>query len=86
MYLSSSIALLLIKIVMGNFGLLGAWKITNLIFDMLSDSRLMHNAFLIAHISQEEVLVIIKSLENKLAGPASIPIKLLKLIPDLILV
>ena len=74
MYLSSSIALLLIKIVMGNFGLLGAWKITNLVFDMLSDSRLMHNAFLIAHISQEEMLEIIKSLENKSTGPASIPI------------
>ena len=35
--------------------------------------------FLIAHVSQEEVLDIIKSLENKTTGPASIPIKLLKL-------
>ena len=42
--------------------------------------------FLIAHISQEEVLDIIKSLENKATGPVSIPIKLLKLIPDLILI
>ena len=41
--------------------------------------------FLIAHVSQEEVLEIIKSLENKSVGPVSIPIKLLKLIPDLIL-
>ena len=30
--------------------------------------------FLIAHVSQEEVLEIIKSLENKSIGPVSIPI------------
>ena len=42
--------------------------------------------FLIAHISNEEVLEIINQLENKSTGPQSIPIKLLKLIPDLILV
>ena len=42
--------------------------------------------FLIAHISNEEVLDIINQLENKSTGPQSIPIKLLKLIPDLILV
>ena len=42
-YLTSSIALLLIKMVMGNFGLLGTWNITNSVFDMLSDRRLMHN-------------------------------------------
>ena len=41
--------------------------------------------FLIAHISNDEVLIIIKTLENKSTGPQSIPIKLLKLIPDLIL-
>ena len=41
--------------------------------------------FLIAHISNDEVLTIIKTLENKSTGPQSIPIKLLKLIPDLIL-
>ena len=41
--------------------------------------------FMIAHASQEEVFEIIKSLENKSVGPVSIPIKLLKLIPDLIL-
>ena len=41
--------------------------------------------FLIAHISNEEVLDIINKLENKSTGPQSIPIKL-KLIPDLILV
>ena len=42
--------------------------------------------FLIAHISNEEMLDIINQLENKSTGPQSIPIKLLKLIPDLILV
>ena len=31
MYLTSSIALLLIKMVIGYFGLLGAWNITNLV-------------------------------------------------------
>ena len=43
MYLTSSIALFLIEMIMGNFDLLGAWNITNLVFDMLSDRRLMHN-------------------------------------------
>ena len=42
--------------------------------------------FLIAHISNEEVLAIINQLENKSTGPQSIPIKFLKLIPDLILI
>ena len=40
--------------------------------------------FIVAHISTEEILDIIKSLENKSTGPSSIPIKLLSLIPDLI--
>ena len=43
-------------------------------------------AFLIAQVSHDEVLNIINSLEYKATGPVSIPIKLLKLIPDLILV
>ena len=42
--------------------------------------------FLIAHISNEDVIDIINQLENKSTGPQSIPIKLLKLIPDLILI
>ena len=42
--------------------------------------------FLIAHISNEEILDIISSLENKSTGPSSIPLKLLTLIPDLIIV
>ena len=41
--------------------------------------------FLIAHISHEEVLDIIHQLENKSTGPQSIPMKPLKLMPDLIL-
>ena len=44
------------------------------------------NEFLIAHVSHEEVLDIINSLENKTTRPVSIPIKLLKLVPDLILI
>ena len=43
MYLTSSIALLLIKKVIGYFGLLGAWNITNLVLDILSDKLLIHN-------------------------------------------
>ena len=42
--------------------------------------------FITAHISEEEVLGIINALENKTTGPDSIPIKLLKMIPDLIII
>ena len=41
--------------------------------------------FLIAHISTEDVLDIIKALNNKSTGPSSIPLRLLILIPDLII-
>ena len=41
--------------------------------------------FIIVHISNEEILDIINSLENKSTGPTSIPLKLLSLIPDLII-
>ena len=42
--------------------------------------------FLIAHISEEEVIGIINALENKTSGSTSIPsIKMLKMIPDLII-
>ena len=41
--------------------------------------------FVIAHVSNEEILDIINSLENKSTGPFSIPLKLLSLIPDLII-
>ena len=40
--------------------------------------------FLIAFISNEEVLDIINSLSDKATGPSSIPLKLLLLISDLI--
>ena len=42
--------------------------------------------FLITFVSNEEILDTLQNLENKSSGPNSIPIKLLKLIPDLILV
>ena len=42
--------------------------------------------FIIAHTSSEEILEIINQLESKSTGPQSIPVDLLKLIPDLILV
>ena len=41
--------------------------------------------FIIAHISNEEILDIINALENKSTGPSSIPFMLLNLIPDLII-
>ena len=41
--------------------------------------------FLITHISNEEVLDIINQLESKSTGPQSIPVNLLKIIPDLII-
>ena len=40
--------------------------------------------FVIAHVSNEEIVEIIKSLENKSTGPSSIPLKMLSVIPDLI--
>ena len=40
--------------------------------------------FIIAHISEDEILDIIKNLPNKCTGPASIPLKLLKIVADLI--
>ena len=42
--------------------------------------------FVIAHISNEEILDIINPLENKATGPFSIPVKLFSLIPDLIII
>ena len=41
--------------------------------------------FVIAHVSNEEILEIINSLENKSTGPYSIPLKMLSVIPDLII-
>ena len=42
--------------------------------------------FIIAHISEQDVLDIITALPIKSTGPASIPTKLLKLVADLIVV
>ena len=41
---------------------------------------------IIAHISEEEILDIINSLSNKSVGPASIPLRLLKIVADLVVV
>ena len=42
--------------------------------------------FIIAHISEQEILDIINSLANKSSGPASIPLRLLKIAADLIVI
>ena len=42
--------------------------------------------FVLAHVTEVEVLEIINTLDNKAMGPNSIPLKLLKLIPDLIII
>ena len=41
--------------------------------------------FVIAHVSNEEILEIINSLENKSTGPSIIPLRMLSVIPDLII-
>ena len=56
----------------------------------ISPSKFLKNRnqtnFIIAHISNEQILDIINSLENKSTGPSSIPVKLLSMIPDLIII
>ena len=47
--------------------------------------NLSPSKFVIAHVSNEEVLDIINSLENKSTGPSSIPLRMLSIIPDLII-
>ena len=42
--------------------------------------------FIIAHISNEDVLDIIRSLPNKYTGPFSIPLKLLQVVADVIVI
>ena len=55
----------------------------------ISSSKFLKNRneinFVIAHVSNEEILDIINSLENKFTGPFSIPLKMLSVIPDLII-
>ena len=57
--------------------------------DRISPEKFLKNRnqlnFIISHISTEEVLDIIKTLNNKSTGPSSIPTKLLVLIQDLII-
>ena len=60
-------------------------KVPNISPESYLKRRLQYN-FIVAHISNEEVLEIINNLENKSTGPSSIPIKLLKIIPDLIII
>ena len=56
----------------------------------ISPSKFLKNRvqinFLIAHVSNEEIIDIIKSLENKSTGPYSIPLKMLTVILDLIII
>ena len=56
----------------------------------LSPSKFLKNRnqinFVIAHISNEDIIPILNSLENKSACPYSIPLKMLMVIPDLIIV
>ena len=55
----------------------------------ISPSKFLKNRnqinFVIAHVSNEKILDIIYSLENKSSGPSSIPLKMLSIIPDLII-
>ena len=60
-------------------------KVPNILPSKFLKNRNQMN-FVIAHISNEEILDIIKSLENKSTGPSSIPLKLLSIIPDLIII
>ena len=58
-------------------------KVPNLSPKFLKNRNQMK--FVIAHVSNEEVLDIINSLENKSTGPSSIPLRMLSIIPDLII-
>ena len=60
-------------------------KVPNILPTKFLKNRLQVN-FVIAHISNEEILDIINALENKSTGPTSIPLKLLLLITDLIII
>ena len=55
----------------------------------MSPDRFLKNRnqtdFILAHISDQEILDIIEALPNKGSGPASIPLKLLKSVSDLII-
>ena len=63
----------------------GVPKVPNISADRFLKNRNQVN-FIIAHISEEEILNIITALPNKSTGPASIPLKLLKVVADIIVV
>ena len=60
-------------------------KVPNMSPTMFLKNRNQFN-LIIAHISEQEILDIIKSLANKSSGPASIPLRLLTIVADLIVV
>ena len=60
-------------------------KVPNITLDKFLKNRNQFN-LIIAHISDEEVLDIISGPPNKGTGPASIPLKLLKVVADIIVV
>ena len=63
----------------------GVPKVPNISPERFLKNRNQFN-LIIAHISEEEVLDIITGLSNKGTGPASIPLRLLKVIADIIVV
>ena len=63
----------------------GVPKVLNMTPDKFLRNRNQFN-LLIAHISDEEVLKIIETLPNKSVGPASIPLRLLKVVADIVVV
>ena len=63
----------------------GVPKVPNITPDKFLRNRNQFN-LIIAHISDEEVLEIVNGLSNKGTGPASIPLKLLKVVADIIVV
>ena len=60
-------------------------KVPNMSPNKFLKNRNQYN-LIIAHISESEILDIITALPNKSTGPASIPLRLLKIIADLIVV
>ena len=58
-------------------------KVPNILPENFFKNRNQFN-FIIAHIANEKVLEIIKSLNNKSSGPSSIPLNLLQIVADLI--
>ena len=58
-------------------------KVPNILPENFLKKRNQFN-FIIAHMANEEVLEIIKSLNNKSSGPSSIPLNLFQIVADLI--